>query len=61
MDPLESVTYESITYSVLNSPCFAWHPYEKHGLFKVECRYKVSVLYAHSGQACLYFISVVLL
>ncbi len=27
---------ETITYSVLISPCFAWHPYEKLGLIKSE-------------------------
>ena len=26
----------TITYSVLNSSCFAWHPYEKQELFKTE-------------------------
>ncbi len=26
----------SITHSGLNSDCFAWHPYEKQGLFKTE-------------------------
>ena len=25
-----------ITNSVLNSPCFAWHPYGKLELFKTE-------------------------
>ena len=28
-------TEVTITYSTLNSPCFAWHPYGKSGLFKV--------------------------
>ncbi len=26
----------AITNSDLNSPCFAWHPYGKRGLFKTE-------------------------
>ncbi len=28
--------YMIITNSDLNRPCFAWHPYEKSGLFKTE-------------------------
>ena len=28
--------YHTITCSVLNSSCFAWHPYEKQELFKTE-------------------------
>ncbi len=34
--PLCVLKFITITYSVLISPCFAWHPYGKLGLIKAE-------------------------